>query len=131
MAKKLDSSKHLFETFSPAQSMPDGYYSEDKANTNLRRFVEEHAKPYDPEKDDYSTPIFGDSILATKATAIYNMPTYWSKKPHDAIRQYICHYTKPGDIVLDPFSGSGGHAWACLSKGVRRSPSTEAQSLLS
>jgi len=25
---------------------------------------------------------------------------YWSKKPHDAIRQYVRHYTQPGDLVL-------------------------------
>jgi 16S rRNA G966 N2-methylase RsmD len=45
------------------------------------------------------------------------MHTYWSKKPHDAIREYIKHYTKPGDIVLDPFCGSGGTALAALMEG--------------
>jgi hypothetical protein len=37
--------------------MPDGYYSSGP-NPNLRRFVEEHAKPYDPETDDYNVPPF-------------------------------------------------------------------------
>jgi hypothetical protein len=55
------------------------------------------------------------------------MHTYWSKKPHDAIRQYIRHYTKQGDIVLDPFCGSGGTALAALMEGrkaiaIDRSP---------
>src|SRR5262249_42188577 len=57
---------------------------------------------------------FSQPITTTKATAIYNMHTYWSKKPHDAIRQYIRHYTQSGDIVLDPFCGSGGTALAAL-----------------
>lgn len=35
------------------------------------------------------------------------MHKYWSKKPHDAIRKYISKYSNHGDIVLDPFSGSG------------------------
>jgi DNA modification methylase len=96
--------------------MPDGYYSSGP-NPNLRRFVEEHAKPYDPETDDYDVPPFDQPITTTKATAIYNMHTYWSKKPHDAIRQYIRHYTRPGDIVLDPFCGSGGTALAALMEG--------------
>ena len=66
-------------------------------------------------------------ITSTKATAIYNMHTYWSKKPHDAIRQYIRHFTQPGDIVLDPFCGSGGTALAALMEGrkaiaIDRSP---------
>lgn len=97
-------------------TMPEGYYTPGP-NPNLRRFVEEHATPYDPATDDYATPPFDKPITTTKATAIYNMHTYWSKKPHDAIRQYIAHYTQPGDLVLDPFCGSGGTALAALMEG--------------
>ena len=55
------------------------------------------------------------------------MHVYWSKKPHTAIRQYINHYTQPGDLVLDPFCGSGGTALAALLEGrkaiaIDRSP---------
>lgn len=96
--------------------MPDGYYSSGP-NPNLRRFVEEQATPYDPANDNYDVPPFDHPITTTKATAIYNMHTYWSKKPHDAIRQYIKHYTQPGDLILDPFSGSGGTALAALMDG--------------
>jgi len=96
--------------------MPEGYYSSGP-NPNLRRFVEEHATPYEPETDDYDVPPFDRPITTTKATAIYNMHTYWSKKPHGAIRQYITHYTQSGDIVLDPFCGSGGTALVALMEG--------------
>ena len=96
--------------------MPEGYYSSGP-NPNLRRFVEEHATPCDPATDDYDVPPFDRPITTTKATAIYNMHTYWSKKPHDAIQQYIRHYTKPGDLVLDPFCGSGSTALAALMEG--------------
>ena len=78
--------------------MTEGYYASGP-NPNLRRFVEEHATPYDPETDDYNLPPFDQPITTTKATAIYNMHTYWSKKPHTAITQYIKHYTKPGDLI--------------------------------
>lgn len=115
--------------FDDVPKMPEGYYSGDKPNPHLRAFVEAHIKesPYDPDTDDYDVPAFDKSIETTKATAIYNMHTYWSKKPHDAIRQYIRHYTKPGDLVLDPFSGSGGTALAALIEGrkaiaIDRSP---------
>ncbi|MEJ5202825.1 MAG: DNA methyltransferase [Anaerolineales bacterium] len=99
--------------------MPDGYYSGDKPNPNLKGFVEQHVKerPYNPATDNYNVPAFNKPIETTKATAIYNMHTYWSKKPHDAIRQYIRHYTQPGDLVLDPFCGSGGTALAALIEG--------------
>jgi DNA modification methylase len=113
MAKKRNTQQlNLFKKEIP--QMPDGYYSGDQPNPNLGRFVEEHATPYDPDTDDYNIPPFDQPITTTKATAIYNMHTYWSKKPHDAIRQYIRHYTQPGDIVLDPFCGSGSTALAAL-----------------
>jgi adenine-specific DNA methylase len=110
-------------------TMPEGYYSGDQPNPNLRAFVEAHVqeRPYDPETDDYDMPAFNKPIETTKATAIYNMHTYWSKKPHDAIRQYIRHYTQPGDLVLDPMCGSGGTALGALIEGrkaiaIDRSP---------
>jgi hypothetical protein len=71
---------------------------------------------------------FNRPIETTKATAIYNMHSYHQgKKPHDAISQYIRHYAKPGDIVPDPFCGSGGTALAALLEGrkaiaIDRSP---------
>jgi len=116
----------------PVPQMPEGYYSGDQPNPTLRAFVEQHLKehPYDPEMDNYDVPVFDRSIgegEATKATAIYNMHTYWSKKPHGAIREYIRHYAKPGDLVLDPFCGSGGTALVALMEGrkaiaIDRSP---------
>lgn len=135
MAKKRYNSpeQQEFLSFKPEKreipKMPEGYYSGDKANPNLKAFVEEHIKenPFNPETDDYNVPAFDKPIETTKATAIYNMHTYWSKKPHDAIRQYIRHYTKEGDLVLDPFCGSGGTALAALMEGrkaiaIDRSP---------
>lgn len=114
---------------SKVPTMPEGYYSGDQPNPYLREFVENHLKekPYDPETDDYNVPAFDKPIESTKATAIYNMHTYWSKKPHDAIRQYIKHYTEPGDLILDPFCGSGGTALVALMEGrkaiaIDRSP---------
>jgi DNA modification methylase len=115
MAKKhRNTGKKLFESLDDVQAMPEGFYSGDQPNSNLRRFIEEHATPYVPEHDEYKAHAFTKAITTTKATAIYNMHTYWSKKPHDAIRQYIRHYTQPGDVVMDPFSGSGGTSLAAL-----------------
>ena len=91
----------------------------DKPNPFLREFVEAHVRehPYDPVGDDYDVKAFDKPITTTKTTAIYNMHTYWSKKPHTAITEYIRHYTKPGDLVLDPMCGSGGTALAALMEG--------------
>jgi len=125
--RKPNPGQRTFQSLGSAPELPDGYYSGDKPNPNLRRFVEANATPYDPETDDYEVRAFNRPIETTKATAIYNMHVYWSKKPHTAIRQYIQHYTEPGEIVLDPFCGSGGTALAALLDGrkaiaIDRSP---------
>lgn len=130
MAKTKDENPKQASLFKKkVPDMPEGYYSGDKPNPNLRAFVEAHLKkrPYDPGTDAYDLTAFDKPIETTKAKAIYNMHTYWSKKPHDAIRQYILHYTKPGDLVLDPLCGSGGTALAALLEGrkaiaIDRSP---------
>lgn len=103
----------LFKEYT--SKMGEIFYSYDKPNQNLREFVERHVKnrPHNLDKDDYDVPAFDKPIDTTKATAIYNMHTFWSKKPHGAIRQYIEHYTRPGDLVLDVFAGSGGTGTAC------------------
>jgi len=35
------------------------------------------------------------------------MHKYWARKPRNVVAEYINHYSKEGDIVLDPFAGSG------------------------
>lgn len=32
---------------------------------------------------------------------------FWARKPHNVVAEYIKHYSKEGEIVLDPFVGSG------------------------
>jgi len=32
---------------------------------------------------------------------------FWARKPHNVVEEYIKHYSKKGEIVLDPFVGSG------------------------
>jgi len=44
---------------------------------------------------------------AESYTGIYSMHKYWSKKPFNIIRDFVLNYSKKGEIVLDPFCGSG------------------------
>ena len=46
-------------------------------------------------------------IQAETHPAHYSMHKYWARKPHNLVNTYINHFTKPGDLVLDPFMGSG------------------------
>jgi DNA modification methylase/predicted RNA-binding Zn-ribbon protein involved in translation (DUF1610 family) len=56
-------------------------------------------------KDDCKP--FTSDIAEGKRHPIYNGHMYHTKVPHRAIMRYILHYTNPGDIIFDGFSGSG------------------------
>ncbi len=110
-------------------NMPEGYYSGDKPNPNLKAFVEVHLKerPYNIEDDKYRIDAFSEPINAEREHDIFNMHAYWSKKAHEAIRAYIEHFTRPSDLVLDQFCGSGGTALSAILLGrktiaIDRSP---------
>ncbi len=47
------------------------------------------------------------AILAETHTPMYMMHKYWARKPHNVVSEYIKTYTEKGDVVLDPFCGSG------------------------
>ncbi|MFQ6120410.1 MAG: DNA methyltransferase, partial [Methanosarcinales archaeon] len=46
-------------------------------------------------------------IPRQKDCARYKMHKYWASKPWYVVKAYIEHFTEQGDIVLDPFCGSG------------------------
>lgn len=47
------------------------------------------------------------NIIAETHPPHYMMHKYWGRKPHNVVRDYILNFTKPYDVVLDPFMGSG------------------------
>jgi len=73
----------------------------------LGDFVAKHAKRYDVTTDSYDRPPFAADIKEGKNDPIYNAHSYHTKVPPRGIIPYILHYTEPGDLVLDPFCGSG------------------------
>lgn len=46
-------------------------------------------------------------IVGGRNSALYQAHSYHTKVPPEAITPFIEHYTKPGDVILDPFCGSG------------------------
>jgi hypothetical protein len=74
---------------------------------SLDEFLRKHIKPYDTVADDYDRPPFAADIKEGKNDQIYNVHSYHTKVPPRGIVPYILHYTKPGDLILDPFCGSG------------------------
>lgn len=42
-----------------------------------------------------------------KAGDIFNAHSYWTKQPEEVIEIFIKKFSNPGDVVLDPFCGTG------------------------
>ena len=47
------------------------------------------------------------TVPRKKDCARYKMHKYWAAKPWYVVAEYIKHFTQKGEIVLDPFCGSG------------------------
>ncbi|MXW95273.1 MAG: DNA methylase [Acidimicrobiaceae bacterium] len=61
-----------------------------------------------PSDDDRADPgPFATDVVEGKGNAFYKAHSYPTKVPHPAIMRFILHYTRPGDVVLDGFAGSG------------------------
>lgn len=59
-------------------------------------------------------------VVPSKHPAHYLMHKYWARKPHNLVAAYVAHHTNTGEVVLDPFSGSG--VTAIESLRLRRVP---------
>lgn len=97
-------------------TMQEGYYSGDRPNEYVFTFVSEHRALFENQTNFTPQPYL-KTIKASKANPVYNMHSYSSKKPFDAVERYIKNFSKPGELVLDPFCGSGGTIYCCLKNG--------------
>jgi hypothetical protein len=75
-------------------------------NPFLDEFVMSYGRPYDSAETYKRDPIAVD-VSVGKMNQLYQIHTYHTKVPHLAIVPSILHYTMPGDVVLDPFCGTG------------------------
>lgn len=88
-------------------ALSDAPYYTACPNPFIKDFIEENGTPYDEETDDYHCEPFAADVSEGKNDPIYRAHSYHTKVPYKAIKRYILHYTKPGDIVLDGYCGTG------------------------
>ena len=62
---------------------------------------------------------FPDTIRAPRTDPVYNCHAYLTKMPIGAIQPFIDSFTQPGELVVDPFAGSGTTGLAALTLGRR------------
>jgi predicted RNA-binding Zn-ribbon protein involved in translation (DUF1610 family) len=67
----------------------------------------EAQKPEKPEDYQYHREPFATDVSEGKTHPLYKAHSYHTKVPHLAIVPSILHYTEPGDVILDGFSGTG------------------------
>lgn len=81
---------------------------------DIEAFIARHARPYNTEDDSYQRRPYNENIKVGKNDPIYNAHSYHTKVPYKGIIPFIEHYTEPGDLILDPFCGSGMTGVAAL-----------------
>lgn len=86
--------------------MSDPPYYTACPNPFLEEFVRYYGKPYNPN-DDYEREPFAVDISVGKTDQLFQLHHYHTKVPYLAIVPSILHYTRPGDLILDGFCGSG------------------------
>lgn len=59
------------------------------------------------------------AVVGRRNTAFYNAHSYHTKVPPEAILPFIRHFSRDGDVVLDPFCGSGMTGVAAMLSGRR------------
>lgn len=75
-------------------------------NPFLEEFVRYHVRPFDPA-EVYRREPFAVDVSVGKTDPLYKAHSYHTKVPHLAMVPSILHYTRPGDLILDGFAGSG------------------------
>jgi hypothetical protein len=86
--------------------MSDPPYYTACPNPFLEDFVRVYGRPYDAS-EHYEREPFAVDVSVGKTDQLYKAHGYHTKVPHLAIVPSILHYTRPGDLVLDGFCGSG------------------------
>lgn len=94
------------------------YYSSAK-NNNIKDFclIENDTENKKIEKSEDGWNPYDSPIESNRGNSIYNAHSYPTKIDFRSIMKYILFHTKPGDIVMDPFSGSGTTGIAAIQCG--------------
>lgn len=58
-----------------------------------------------------------ESVAGGRSSPFYQAHSYHTKVPPESITPFIEHFTKPGEVILDPFCGSGMTGVAALLAG--------------
>lgn len=95
----------------------------DERNDRLYSHLYLTPNPHFGDLVDLNLPVkpiyepYAQSVSAGKNTYVYDAHTYHTKVPPQGIEGMIEYYTRPSDVVLDPFCGSGMTGIAATQNG--------------
>ncbi|NLJ00922.1 MAG: site-specific DNA-methyltransferase, partial [Bacteroidales bacterium] len=72
-----------------------------------KEWEQEKEERYSRVEEVYHREPFAADVSEGKNDPIYNAHSYHTKCPYKAIMRFILYYTRPGDLVLDSFAGTG------------------------
>ncbi len=87
-------------------AMSDPPYYTACPNPFIEEFIRFFGREFNPKEKYERKPLAAD-VSEGKNDQLYSAHSYHTKVPPRAIVRYILHYTKPGDVILDGFCGSG------------------------
>lgn len=102
--RPLGSPETLARLFVPPQFVPGSSWQHDGGTDESAMTAESPGSTI--EAPPIEAPLAAD-VSAGKNEPLYRAHPYHTKVPYQAIVPYIRHYTRPGDVVLDGFCGSG------------------------
>src|SRR5205085_918090 len=83
-------------------------------STDFQRLVSRGAAAAGPPE---KVPPFPDQLREGKNSQAYRAHSYHTKVPPEAIQKLIRHHTSEGQLVADPFCGSGMTGVAAILEG--------------
>ena len=91
----------------------------DGMNDFVAGYLSEGPLPVSVSGCSPKSPLGGRMVPGSRNTVFYNAHSYHTKVPPEAIKPFIEHFTRTGDVVLDPFCGSGMTGVAATPLGRR------------
>lgn len=76
-------------------------------NPWIEDFIKRSSKLESKQEKEFNIQPYSSDVSESKGHPIYLAHSYHTKIPHRIIMRYILHYTKPDDLILDGFCGSG------------------------
>ncbi|PKO16711.1 MAG: hypothetical protein CVU39_07760 [Chloroflexi bacterium HGW-Chloroflexi-10] len=82
-------------------------------NPHIDEFLKKYGTSYDESTDNYHREPYSGDISAKEQNPVYAAHAYHTKVPPEIITTLLKHYSRPGDVVLDVFCGTGMTGVAC------------------